>query len=68
FSGQGYGTLKKRVAEAVIGTLEPIQARYNESAADPATIDKILKDGADRVRSIAENRLRVAQERLGLRR
>ncbi len=67
FEGQGYGTLKKRVAEAVIATLEPIQAKYNDMAADPAYIEEILHDGAERVRPIAEHRLRAAQERLGIR-
>ncbi len=68
FEGQGYGTLKKRVADAVIATLEPIQAKYKEMAADPAYIEEILRDGAERVRPIAEHRLRVAQERVGIRR
>ena len=68
FEGQGYGTLKKRVAEVVIATLEPIQAKYNEMAADPAYIEEVLREGAERVRSIAEHRLQVAQERLGIRR
>jgi tryptophanyl-tRNA synthetase len=67
FEGKGYGNLKKRVAEVVIGTLEPIQQRYNELAADPATIDQILRENADRVRPIAENRLAVAQRNMGLR-
>jgi tryptophanyl-tRNA synthetase len=67
FEGSGYGALKKRVAEAVIATLEPIQARYNEMAEDPAYIEQILREGADRVRPIAENRLRITQERMGLR-
>jgi tryptophanyl-tRNA synthetase len=67
FEGQGYGTLKKRIAEAVIATLEPIQARYNEMAADPAYVEQILNEGADRVRSLADHRLRVAQTNLGLR-
>jgi len=66
FDGQGYGTLKKRVAEVVIGTLEPIQQRYYQMAKDPATIEQILHDSADRIRPIAENRLRVAQQKLGL--
>lgn len=67
FEGQGYGNLKKRVAEVVIATLEPIQARYNEMAQDPAYIEAVLRQGAERVRPIAEHRLRVAQERLGIR-
>jgi tryptophanyl-tRNA synthetase len=67
FAGKGYGNLKNQVAEVVIATLEPIQARYYDMAKDPAYIEQVLKEGADRVRPIAEHRLRVAQERLGLR-
>ena len=67
FDGQGYGTLKKRVVEAVIGTLEPIQQRYHDMAKDPAYVEQILKEGADRVRPIAEHRLSVAQKNMGLR-
>jgi tryptophanyl-tRNA synthetase len=67
FEGQGYGTLKKRVADAVIATLEPIQKRYYEMASNPAQVEQILKEGADRVRPLAEHRLYVAQKNLGLR-
>jgi tryptophanyl-tRNA synthetase len=67
FEGKGYGHLKKQVAEAVIATLEPIQQRYHDMAKDPAYIEQLLVQGADRVRPIAEHRLWVAQERLGLR-
>jgi len=67
FVGQGYGNLKKQVAEAVLATIEPIQKRYHEMAADPAYIEQVLKDGADKVRPIAEHRLHVAQRNLGLR-
>jgi len=67
FAGGGYGNVKKQVAEAVISELEPIQQRYNEMAADPGYIEQVLKEGADRVRPIAENRLLVTQQKLGLR-
>jgi tryptophanyl-tRNA synthetase len=67
FVGQGYGNLKKQVAEAVLATIEPIQKRYQEMAADPGYIEQVLKDGADKVRPIAEHRLHVAQRNLGLR-
>lgn len=67
FAGQGYGNLKKQVAEVVISTLEPIQKRYQEMAADPGYIEQVLKEGADRVRPIAEHRLYVAQQKMGLR-
>jgi len=67
FDGKGYGNLKKTVAELVITTVEPIQQRYHQMAADPGYIDQILQEGADRIRPIAENRLQVTQERMGLR-
>ena len=62
FEGKGYGNLKKQVAEAVIATLEPIQKRYHDMAADPAYIEQVLKEGADRVRP------RHRQRRAGSRR
>lgn len=67
FEGQGYGKLKKQVADMVIAALEPIQTRYHDMARDPAYIEQILKEGADRVRPIAEHRLRVAQKNMGVR-
>ncbi len=67
FAGKGYGDLKKRVAEAVITTLEPVQERYHRMAKDPAYVEQVLKEGVERVLPIAENRLRAAQEKLGLR-
>ena len=67
FNGKGYGDLKKRVAEVVIATLEPIQKRYHEMARDPAYVEQILREGVERVQPIAEHRLRVIQEKMGLR-
>lgn len=67
FEGKGYGNLKKRVAEVVIATLEPIQKRYYDMARDPAYIEQVLTESADRIRPIAERRLRVAQKNMGLR-
>ncbi|MCZ2153868.1 MAG: tryptophan--tRNA ligase [Bryobacterales bacterium] len=66
FSGLRYGDLKKRVADAVVAGLEPIQQRYREITSDPATIERLLDDGADRVRPIAEATVRLAKERMGL--
>lgn len=66
FEGKGYGDLKKAVSELVIETLRPIQERYQQLAADPATIEEILRQGAERVRPIAEHRLRGAKERMGI--
>lgn len=66
FAGMRYGDLKKRVAEAVVAGLEPIQQRYREITSDPATMERLLDEGADRVRPIAEATVRLAKERMGL--
>lgn len=66
FAGMRYGDLKKRVAEAVVAGLEPIQQRYREITGDPAILERLLDEGADRVRPIAEATLRLAKERMGL--
>lgn len=66
FAGMRYGDLKKRVAEAVVAGLEPIQRRYREITGDPAILERLLDEGADRVRPIAEATLRLAKERMGL--
>jgi tryptophanyl-tRNA synthetase len=67
FEGKGYGHLKKQVADAVISALEPIQKSYHDMAKDPNYIEQILKEGAYRVRPIAEHRLYIAQKNMGLR-
>lgn len=66
FAGMRYGDLKKRVAEAVVAGLEPIQRRYREITEDASTIERLLDEGADRVRPIAEATVRLAKERMGL--
>jgi tryptophanyl-tRNA synthetase len=66
FAGKGYGQLKGEVAEVVVETLRPLQERYQRLAADPAHLDKILHDGAEKVRPIAGATLKQALERMGL--
>lgn len=66
FAGMRYGDLKKSVLEAVVGGLEPIQRRYAEITADPAYLNSVLREGAERVRPIAESTTRLVRERMGL--
>lgn len=46
-AGQGYGTLKKEVADAVIAMLEPVQTKYKDLIEDKAYLESVLKSGAD---------------------
>lgn len=66
FAGLRYGDMKKKVIEAVVAGVEPIQKRYAEITADPAYLNGVLKAGAERVRPIAESTTRLVRERMGL--
>jgi tryptophanyl-tRNA synthetase len=61
-----YGQLKADAAAAVIGLLTPIQERYRDLMADPAAVEKILRHGAEKARSVAEVTLRRARNAMGL--
>lgn len=64
--GMRYGDFKKRVAEAVIAKLEPIQQKYREVTADPGYIESVLREGRSRVLPIAEDTVRKAKAAMGL--
>jgi tryptophanyl-tRNA synthetase len=61
-----YGALKKETAEAVIALLEPLQRRYAALSADPATLEAMLRAGAERARERAAGTLTAAKEAMGL--
>jgi len=66
FAGRGYGDLKVAVAEAVVAALTPVRERYAELIADPAELDRLLADGADRAREVAVTTMTAVRERIGL--
>jgi len=66
FEGKGYGDFKSDLAEVVVTTLEPIQRRYHELADDPAQLDAMLSAGADKLKPIAADVLKRAQDKIGL--
>ena len=45
--GEGYGTLKKEVADAVISVFEPVQAKYKDLIDDKSYLEGVLRSGAD---------------------
>jgi tryptophanyl-tRNA synthetase len=53
FAGQGFGQFKPALAELVVARLAPISAQMRGLLADPAQIDRVLADGAERARAIA---------------
>jgi tryptophanyl-tRNA synthetase len=66
FAGMRYGDLKKTVAEAVIAALEPIQKRYREITAETGYIARVLEDGAQKVRPIANDTVEKVKRVMGL--
>ena len=54
FAGQGFGAFKPALADLAVARLGPITAEMVRLMADPAEIDRILGDGADRADTIAQ--------------
>jgi tryptophanyl-tRNA synthetase len=65
FDSQGYGRFKDAVADAVIARLAPIQARYQELRADPTELQRLLSQGAEKARRVAQPTLESMYERMG---
>lgn len=65
-TARGYGDLKKAVAEVVVETLRPIQARYQELTSDIGELDNLLKENADKARAVAQPTLQSVREAMGL--
>ena len=65
FAGEGYGTLKNTIADAVVAEIEPIRNRAEELLADQAELDNLLAEGAGRANAQAEETLAKVYERIG---
>jgi tryptophanyl-tRNA synthetase len=65
YDGQGYGTFKEEVAEAVIALLEPFQTRFRELRADPDELHGILELGAGKARAASAPTIDAMYERMG---
>lgn len=61
-----YGALKREVTDAVVAELEPVRTRYDELAGDPAYVQKVYADGADRCRQVTAPVLAAARTAIGL--
>jgi tryptophanyl-tRNA synthetase len=64
FEGKGYGHFKTELAEVVVEFLRPFQERVHEY--DDASLDAILKSGAEKARSIASQTLAEAYRKMGI--
>ncbi|MGB3315336.1 MAG: tryptophan--tRNA ligase [Albidovulum sp.] len=66
FAGKGFGTFKPALAEVAVDKLAPIAGEMKRLMADPAEIDRILGDGADRADAIARPILDATYDIVGM--
>ncbi|GIH21940.1 tryptophan--tRNA ligase [Acrocarpospora phusangensis] len=66
YAGQGYGTFKKDVAEAVVEVFAPIRERTEKLLGDEAELDRMLAVGAAKARAVAAETMAHVRENIGL--
>ncbi|MGI8705731.1 MAG: tryptophan--tRNA ligase [Sphingomicrobium sp.] len=65
-AGEGFGQLKPALADALIALIAPIRERLVELRRDPAELDRILADGAERASDLGAPVLAKAKSAVGL--
>lgn len=60
-----WSEFKPKLAEAVIASLEPLQSKYNDLLEDPAYLDSILKEGAEKASEVADQTVRDVKDAMG---
>jgi tryptophanyl-tRNA synthetase len=65
YTGSGYGTFKKDLAEVVVDALAPVRERTAEILADEPELDRMLADGAARAREVAAATMASVRDKVG---
>jgi len=65
FGGRGFGAFKPVLAELAVEKLAPIASEMRLLLDDPAQIEAVLKDGANRARIIAEKTMQQVRSIVG---
>jgi len=66
FAGQGFGTFKPALTDALVALLAPLRTRLEKFRKDPAELDRLLRDGSERAAEIAAPTLAAAYDAVGL--
>ncbi len=64
FEGKGYAQLKSELADVTVEFLRPFQERMR--AISDEELSRILADGRDKARTIAQETMRAVRERMGI--
>ena len=65
FSGQGYGTFKVAVGEAVAEHLKPLRDTFNDLMNNKDYLEKVYTNSAEKASAIAERTLRKVYKKVG---
>lgn len=68
YAGKGFGDFKPALADALIALMAPLRGRLLELREDKGELDRILDDGAEKARTMAQPTLAAAYRAVGLRR
>jgi tryptophanyl-tRNA synthetase len=66
FAGKGYGDFKTALADVVIAHMEPISKKIHSYLADPAELTRLLNTGRNKARGLAEQKIKLVRDRMGL--
>jgi tryptophanyl-tRNA synthetase len=66
FAGQGFGSFKPALADALVALIAPVRTRLDQLRRDPAELDRILAEGAQQASGIAAPTLHKAKIAVGL--
>jgi len=66
FDGEGYGSFKQAVGEAVVELLAPVHERYAELRRDEERLERTLAEGAEHARSLAEPVIADVRSAMGI--
>ena len=65
FAGQGYGSFKTAVGEAVVEMLRPIREESERLLADKAYLQSVYREGAEKASAVARRTLRKVYKKVG---
>lgn len=66
YAGKGYGPFKQDLADAVIAMVKPIREKIEHYMSDPTVLGKILDAGRDGAKALAEAKMKIVREKVGL--
>ncbi len=66
YEGKGYGDFKKDLADIAVEHLSPIREKIEAYRREPRELYKVLDAGRDKAKAMAEVKMEVVRERVGL--